>query len=77
MLKDALENNIRNLLTQLLYKPVALVSSFLITASMTSDLLRELTAPNGTKYTQPLGLFINNEWVIGKQKDKIVSISPM
>lgn len=28
-----------------------------------SNLSVELTAPNGKKYTQPTGLFINNEWV--------------
>lgn len=41
-----------------------------------SDLTVELTAPNGKKYTQPTGLFINNEWVPGSKGDKIVSINP-
>ncbi|KAK4990122.1 mitochondrial aldehyde dehydrogenase [Elasticomyces elasticus] len=41
-----------------------------------SDLTVELTAPNGRKYTQPTGLFINNEWVKGKKGDKITSINP-
>ncbi|KAK5214782.1 mitochondrial aldehyde dehydrogenase [Exophiala xenobiotica] len=31
---------------------------------MSKALTAELTAPNGRKYTQPLGLFINNERVI-------------
>lgn len=41
-----------------------------------SNLTVELTAPNGTKYTQPIGLFINNEWVPGSKGDKITSINP-
>ena len=41
-----------------------------------SDLEANLTAPNGVKYTQPLGLFINNEWVKPKAGDKIESIHP-
>jgi aldehyde dehydrogenase (NAD+) len=41
-----------------------------------SDLSVELTAPNGTKYTQPIGLFINNEWVKPKKGEKIASINP-
>ena len=41
-----------------------------------SDLAVELTAPNGRKYTQPTGLFINNEWVKAKSGEKITSINP-
>ena len=41
-----------------------------------SDLSVELTAPNGRKYTQPTGLFINNEWVAGSKGNKITSINP-
>lgn len=41
-----------------------------------SDLHVELTAPNGTKYTQPTGLFINNEWVKSSDGKKISSINP-
>lgn len=41
-----------------------------------SDLSVELTAPNGVKYTQPTGLFINNEWVKSSKGDKITSINP-
>ena len=41
-----------------------------------SDLQVELTAPNGRKYLQPLGLFINNEFVKSKSEEKIVSINP-
>ncbi|KAL8714583.1 MAG: hypothetical protein Q9220_001531 [cf. Caloplaca sp. 1 TL-2023] len=43
---------------------------------MSSDLSVELTAPNGHKYTQPTGLFINNEFVKSKAGDKITSINP-
>ena len=41
-----------------------------------SDLSVELTAPNGRKYTQPIGIFINNEFVKSKSGDKITSINP-
>lgn len=41
-----------------------------------SDLAVELTAPNGRKYSQPTGLFINNEWVKAKSGEKITSINP-
>lgn len=41
-----------------------------------SDLSVELTAPNGTKYKQPLGLFINNEFVKSSDGKKITSINP-
>jgi len=36
----------------------------------------ELTAPNGRKYTQPTGLFINNEWVASSKGNKITTINP-
>jgi len=41
-----------------------------------SGLSIELTAPNGVKYTQPTGLFINNEWVKSSKGNKITSINP-
>jgi len=41
-----------------------------------SDLTVELTAPNGRKYVQPTGLFINNEWVKGSAGEMITSINP-
>jgi hypothetical protein len=40
-----------------------------------TDLAVEITAPNGKKYTQPTGLFINNEFVKGNG-GTIVSIDP-
>ena len=36
----------------------------------------ELTAPNGKKWTQPLGLFINNQFVPSSNEQKITSINP-
>ncbi|TAQ86647.1 hypothetical protein B7494_g5038 [Chlorociboria aeruginascens] len=36
----------------------------------------ELTAPNGVKYAQPTGLFINNEWVESSNGQKITSVNP-
>ncbi|KAK4190060.1 aldehyde dehydrogenase domain-containing protein [Podospora australis] len=36
----------------------------------------ELTAPNGKKWTQPLGLFINNEFVKSSNEQKLASINP-
>ncbi len=36
----------------------------------------ELTAPNGKKWTQPLGLFINNEFVKSSNGQTITSINP-
>ena len=36
----------------------------------------ELTAPNGHRWKQPLGLFINNEFVKSSNDQKIVSINP-
>lgn len=36
----------------------------------------ELSAPNGRKYTQPTGLFINNEFVSAKSGQTITSIDP-
>ncbi|MCJ1485443.1 hypothetical protein MMC06_005617 [Schaereria dolodes] len=41
-----------------------------------SDLEVELTAPNGRKYKQPIGIFINNEFVKSKSGEKITSINP-
>lgn len=36
----------------------------------------ELTAPNGKKWAQPLGLFINNEFIKSGNDQKITSINP-
>ena len=37
-----------------------------------ADLEVKLTAPNGVSYTQPTGLFINNEFVASAKGDKII-----
>ena len=39
-----------------------------------TDLFVDLTAPNGKTYKQPLGLFINNEFVKAKSGATITSI---
>lgn len=36
----------------------------------------QLKAPNGRTYTQPIGLFINNEFVASKSGAKLASINP-
>lgn len=36
----------------------------------------DLTAPNGLTFKQPVGLFINNEWVPSLSKGDIVTINP-
>ena len=41
-----------------------------------SDLFVDLEAPNGREYKQPLGLFINNEFVKSSSGKKITSINP-
>lgn len=41
-----------------------------------SDLMLSLTAPNGRQYSQPIGLFINNEFVTSKAGNKFGTISP-
>lgn len=41
-----------------------------------SDVSVQLTAPNGRSYTQPIGLFINNEFVKSKSGEKFASINP-
>lgn len=36
----------------------------------------QLTAPNGHTWTQPTGLFINNQWVKSSNGEKIATINP-
>jgi hypothetical protein len=36
----------------------------------------QLTAPNGRVWSQPTGLFINNQWVKSSDGDKIATINP-
>lgn len=45
-------------------------------ATWPDSLSTQLTAPNGKTYTQPTGLFINNEWVPSSKNIKITSINP-
>ena len=53
-----------------------LTSSYFRLFSNMSDFEVHLTAPNGVKYAQPTGLFINNEWVKSQKGEKITSINP-
>lgn len=41
-----------------------------------SDTMAELSAPNGLRWKQPLGLFVDNELVQGQHEDQITSINP-
>ncbi|RSL85208.1 hypothetical protein CEP52_016211 [Fusarium oligoseptatum] len=41
-----------------------------------SSLFAQLTAPNGVAYKQPLGLFINNEFVAAQSNQTIEAINP-
>ena len=41
-----------------------------------SDLFINLKAPNGREYNQPIGLFINNEFVKSSSGEKITTINP-
>ncbi|RSL90848.1 hypothetical protein CDV31_015608 [Fusarium ambrosium] len=41
-----------------------------------SSLFAQLTAPNGVTYKQPLGLFINNEFVAAQSGQTIEAINP-
>jgi hypothetical protein len=67
-----------NLSTKVAYR--APTRSFWLTPrrsmSNLADLAVGLTAPNGVKYSQPIGLFINNEWVKSSDGGKIPSINP-
>lgn len=56
--------------------PLLLVSRKTSLTPKMADLQVELTAPNGLKYTQPIGLFINNEFVKSKSGEKIISVNP-
>jgi len=36
----------------------------------------DLTAPNGKKWSQPLGLFINNKFVKSSNEQKLTTVNP-
>lgn len=42
-----------------------------------ADLEVELTAPNGQKWMQPLGLFVNNEFVKSRGGGRISTANPL
>lgn len=43
---------------------------------MAANVLAYLTTPNGIRYRQPLGLFINNEFVESKSGETFPTIDP-
>ena len=49
--------------------------SILLSSAM-KDLSVQLTAPNGRTWTQPTGLFINNEWMKSSNGHMITTINP-
>src|SRR5436190_2275206 len=50
--------------------------AFSRTSMTMSNVQVELTAPNGRKYTQPIGLFINNEFVPSSDGEKFATVNP-
>ena len=59
------------------YRPISTTPTRLFHSSrIMSDLQLSLTAPNGRQYLQPVGLFINNQFVAAKSGDKFATISP-
>ena len=53
--------------------PLALIHQY---QPMMSELTVELTAPNGLQIEQPIGLFINNEFVKSASHEKFATINP-
>lgn len=51
-------------------------SSFVPQRASTMSLSKKITTPNGQKYEQPLGLFINGELVPSVGRKTIASIDP-
>lgn len=56
------------------YRPIS--TRLFHSSRIMADLQLSLTAPNGRQYTQPIGLFINNQFVAAKSGDKFATISP-
>ncbi len=52
------------------------IASSVTNSGPKSDLEIELTAPNGKKYIQPIGLFIDGKFVKSSNGQKITSINP-
>lgn len=66
-----------------LYKAPSTLTSFIAPRRLfhsspfvMSDISVQLTAPNGRSYTQPIGLFINNEFVAAKSGEKFATVNP-
>ena len=56
------------------YRPIS--TRLFHSSRIMADLQLSLTAPNGRQYMQPIGLFINNQFVAAKSGDKFATISP-
>lgn len=56
------------------YRPIS--TRLFHSSRIMADLQLSLTAPNGRQYSQPIGLFINNQFVAAKSGDKFATISP-
>ena len=56
--------------------PVFSVRQFHSSPFVMSNVSVQLTAPNGHSYTQPIGLFINNEFVAAKSGEKFATVNP-
>lgn len=63
-------------LKKALSPPALSTRSFSNSIFRMSGLSVQLTTPNGKKYEQPTGLFINNEFVKSVSGEKITSINP-
>lgn len=56
------------------YRPIS--TRLFHSSRIMADLQLSLTAPNGRQYSQPIGLFIDNQFVAAKSGDKFATISP-
>jgi hypothetical protein len=59
-----------------LFTPAAVIASTRLKAVDMEALPVDLVAPNGKKWSQPTGLFINNEFVKASKGNTITSIDP-
>lgn len=57
-------------------KSKSLIHIWQTTMSDTNSLVVEIVAPNGLRYEQPRGLFINNEFAESSTGETIVSLDP-
>lgn len=50
--------------------------TFSCSSVLATGMRTKLTAPNGQSWVQPLGLFINNEFVEGSAPNQIETLNP-